>query len=199
VKKFRFVFVILAGAALLSLGLTACSSIPKLDISTLDPSQPVEVNGIYLHVWINTSLFPDSTAFFKKYGGGLKSDSSQLQPADEATLLQILCGTVSAEWESICAVVKADTGLTLNGDQFMADLESGSAHRIVIQKETALGTTRYAYSWNRMDPTSPAALIGMTYDDAGTIIPGVVQIQTAEWDELGTVGNIRDYSIRLPR
>jgi hypothetical protein len=196
VKKFRFVFVVFAAVALLSLEMISCFSIPKLDLSTLDPSQPVQVGGIYLFAF-SSSQGLDSTKFYEKYGESLRDE--QIQPADANTLLEILCGTTAANWESIVERVKAETGLLLSGDQFMMDLESGNSYRIVSQKENiGFGGARYSYSWNILDQESPSALIGLIFDSSsGIVVPNKIQIQTAEWDEFGTVGNVRDHTLQL--
>ncbi|MDR1506837.1 MAG: hypothetical protein LBI67_07005 [Treponema sp.] len=192
----RKICAVLAGMVLLSLGLTSCSSLQKLDLSAIDSSQPVEVGSIYLFAYSSSSGL-NSAAFFEKYGENLKSEP--LEQADADTLLELLCGAASTNWESIVERVKTETGLTLSGDQFMTDMESGDSRRITSQiGSVGFGTTRYFYSWNIIDQVSPTALIGLSFDSStGTIVPNKIQIQTGDWDEFGTASNIRDYTLQL--
>jgi hypothetical protein len=177
-KKFRF--MIFVGMALLPLVITSCSSTQNLDLSTLDLSKPIQVGSIYLYINLDENYQPDK--FYAKYGEGLRNASDQMQKADADKLLEILCGTVSRNWKSIADRVKAETGITLNGDQFLQDLRSGDSYRIISQKADLLYVHTYFYSWSAMDYEPPVALIGLIYlPTEGTIIPDKISIET--WDE----------------
>jgi hypothetical protein len=108
-KKFKFlVFAVLVFALL---AMTTCSSVPKLDVSTLDPSKPVPVHAIFFRIFKHST-----NDFAAAYGKSLLNASENLRPEDEQKLLKILCGTVAANWGFIVNRVKAETGLTLDGD-----------------------------------------------------------------------------------
>jgi hypothetical protein len=189
--------MVLISMALLLLGLTSCASTPKLDLSTLDPSQPVQVAGIFMY------MQKDSDEFYQKYGKGLRGFSDQLSPADADKLLKILCGTTAENWESIVDRVKAKTGLVLNGDQFMLDLEGGDSHNIksdtwddlILKKNMG-----YFYSWNvgAGNLESTVAMIGLVFDGfSGKIELNKLIIETADVDIFDNRENKRQATISL--
>jgi hypothetical protein len=193
----KLALMVFAGMVFLSLVLTSCSSSPKLDLSTLDPSQPIQVAGIFMYAYSGGSL--DSGEFYAKYGQGLRNASDDLQAADKEQLLEILCGTVYERWESITESVKAQTGLTLNGDQFMQEYDFGDTTKITSQAENMLaGAVRYFYSWNAGDYEKTTALIRMYFNtSSNTLIVNSVTIETADEGQYGDRENVRQTTIDL--
>jgi hypothetical protein len=189
-KKYKFlVFACLAFALL---AMAACSSVPKLDVSTLDPSQPMPVGGIYLHLLGSDN----STTFYAKYGESLRNASDKLERKDEDKLLEILCGTVAANWEFIVNRVKAETGLTLDGDEFLLALESGDSSGIT-SRQLEFGTG-YTYTWLSSDWVSPFAHISLEFDPGtSTIMLKNANIQKDDLDAFDRQTNTRMASISL--
>jgi hypothetical protein len=188
-KKFKFlVFACLAFALL---AMAACSSVPKLDVSTLDPSQPIPVGGI--HLLITKAFY---ARFYAKYGESLRNASENLGPEDEGKLLEILHGTVAANWGFIVNRVKAETGLTLDGDEFLQNLESGDTIGIVsFEYEYGLG---YHYQWISSDWVSPFAHISLEFDPGtSTIMLKNANIQKDDMDAFDRQTNSRMVSISL--
>jgi len=184
-------FLGFVGISLVVLGMTACSSVPKLDLSTLDPSQPVEVGGVYMYAYKSSS-----DEFYGKYGESLRNPSDQLTPADKDQLLEILCGTAAENWDFIVNAVMTKTGLSLNGDKFKQDLEYGESIRILSQElQLSLG---YFYSWNIMDIEYPMAVIGLVFDrPSATMEVNQITIETGDIDTWGTITNQRQTKISL--
>jgi hypothetical protein len=182
-KKLKF--LILVGMALVLMGMTACASFPKLDISTLDHSQPVEVAGISLYIYTWTENF------YETYGADLRNPSSDLPDAAKDKLLQILCGTVAENWEFITQRVKAETGLTLDGDKLLETWENRDSTHISSQKlPKSLGKdTGYFYSWDHpvefTDKFPPVAMIQLVFygSTSGLGLHSVI-IETKDVDEL---------------
>jgi hypothetical protein len=192
----KFTFLVLAGMVLALMGMTACTSFSKLDISTLDPSQPVQVTAITLQV-----LAHQADGFYGKYGAGLKNSSDVLQNEDTKKLLTILCGTAAEKWEFITQRVKAQTGLTLDGDTLLEDWKNGSTNNIKSQ-ELARGPlgayVGYFYTWENMAAIGLNALIDGEYpphafirlifsSTDSTLSLHSVIIETQDMDELGEV------------
>jgi hypothetical protein len=112
--------MILVSMTLLLLGVSSCASTPKLDISPLDPSKPVQVGGVFMYMQEEGA---SNDKFYQKYGADLRNLSEKLPPAVADKLLAVLCGTAAENWESIVERVTTKTGLRLNGDQLMQVLE----------------------------------------------------------------------------
>jgi hypothetical protein len=201
-KKFRF--MVFAGMALLSLGLTMCSSTPPVDFSTLDLSQPVPVGAIIGPIVTDRN----SGGFYGKYGTNLQNVNTNLQEADREQLLAIICGTVAGNWESIAERVKAKTGITLDGDQFMQDLQNGDTSRILSQQNTLLSGGGYVYSWDSAAMETDTivmeysdiklfASISVIYID-NTVVPSHIFFETkGEADEFGLAHTIGYTTISL--
>jgi hypothetical protein len=196
-KKFKFMFFV--STVLLPLGMASCASLPKLDVSTLDPSQPVPVEGISLVIPVNAhNSF--GAKFYAKYGEGLRTTSDQLQTEDAETLLEILCGSVVENWDYIVESVKENTGLTLDGEELMQDLEYGDSYRVIIQRIEEKGLNNYMYSWSTTVHESPIALVALFFDfSSETIIPIGVSIEAWDGEKHGgaTYINPRMTSIKL--
>jgi hypothetical protein len=187
---------VLVSMALLLLGVVSCASYPKLDLSTLDPSQPVDVYGIFMYITV------DNVEFYQKYGESLRTTGDQLASADADKLLKILCGTVAGNWESIVESVKAKTGLVLNGDQFMQNLEDGVSKNISSQlnKDSFGRPITYFYSWNGDIDSQPntAAMIGLLFDGfSGIIEVNKFIIETADVDAFDERTNVRQITINF--
>jgi hypothetical protein len=175
--------------------MATCSSVPKLDVSTLDPSKPIPVGAIILSI---TEFPNDNNVFYRKYGGSLRNDPDKLETKDLEKLLEILCGTVAANWESIVNRVKAETGLTLDGDAFLQDMESGDITRIINLKSEGYPTTGYSYSWDLIDHEFPEVVIRLTVNSfSSAVTPAYAFIITGDVDALGVVTNQRMASISL--
>jgi hypothetical protein len=199
-KRGVMVFV---SMALLLLGVTSCASTSqstlKLDLSTLDPSQPIEVAVIVLRVE------EARVEFYQQYGEGLKNTSDTMSQADNDKLLQILCGTAAENWERIVEHTKAKTGLVLNDDMLMQALEAGDSHIIHTEVWEAIGgRPGYAYFWGAgseaveaiTDPEAPMAIITLNYDlNAKKILVNRVTIETADVDMFDNRTNIRQAQI----
>ena len=184
-------FFILVCFAIVLLVMTACTSMPKLDLSTLDPSQPVQVCGIFLYIYDQTN----DEAFYGKYGTGLRNPSATLDAADADKLLEILCGNVSENWESITNYIKTETGLTLDGDRFMQDLDFNDSTRIVSQQLTGM-VKGYFYTWNVMDIEFPVVHIGIMADSqTGDIMLNKAIFEIGDIDAYGTITNKRQSEI----
>jgi hypothetical protein len=158
-KELKFV---LASLALLSLGMTSCMTTPKLDLSTVDTAQPIPVIGILMR----TPSGDRQDQFYQKYGYGDWNND----PAKQEQLLDMLCGTASRNWASIAAKVKNETGLTLNGDEFLNDLQNGRTDRIVTQKsKTPFDDRGYFFQWTAIEDVEYAANIGLICREGGVI------------------------------
>jgi hypothetical protein len=143
-KEFRCV---LASMALLALGMGSCVTTgtpPTLDLSTVDPAQPIPVVGILMR----TPLGDRQDEFFQKYGdGGVEQWNNDPKKLEQ--LLDMLCGTASRNWAAITTNVKNGTGLTLSGDEFLEDLQNGNADRLTTQKSNRPFDDRgYFFNWN---------------------------------------------------
>jgi hypothetical protein len=181
-KEFRF---ILASLALLSLGMASCVSGPdrlsQLDLSAVDPAQPIPVIGILLQV---TYAGPGSNdSFLQKYGDGdWNEDQKKI-----TQLLDILCGTASRNWTSIAAKVKDKTGLTLNGEEFLNDFTDGATDRVKMTpgERKGIGTSKYYFfQWTAIEDVEYGAVINLSCRfSTGAIEPFSVELQ--QLDEMG--------------
>ncbi|MDR2434431.1 MAG: hypothetical protein LBD47_07665, partial [Treponema sp.] len=81
-KELKFVLVSLA---LLSMGMGSCVTAPKLDLSTVDPAQPIPVIGILLRTPSGSYQEP----FFQKYGDS-EVDEWNNDPKKHEQLLDML-------------------------------------------------------------------------------------------------------------
>jgi hypothetical protein len=191
----KLTFIVFVSIALWSLGMASCGSIPiprELDLSTIDRSKPVPV-GLISISFVNTD--PKFPEFLNKYGD-IRKTSDQLEKADLDLLLELLCGTVSKNWEFITKHVKAEMGITLNRDLFMQDLKNGDTSKIASMKNGPWG---YYYSWNGQYLESPIALISVTFKN-GKMVPLGVTIQAWDDNELqDSTVNVRQARIMLPR
>jgi hypothetical protein len=134
-KKLKF--VVFVYVTLLSLGMTACSSLPKLDLSTLDPANPIQVGGIFMFIGRDEErdlTVQGNKSFFAKYWDGKTRDEDGDVQIDKNQLLTILCETVADDWKFITETFTAKTGLTLNGEQFLQELKDGDPKGIVSEK-----------------------------------------------------------------
>lgn len=144
-KKKKLQFAVLAGIAL---GAASCASAPpKLDLSTVDFSQPMSVGMI---IW----TFQESASdFFAKnaVNGEIRDD----------LLLSKLCGTAANNLKSIEEQFKAETGITitLNGDEFLQELKDGNTRGIVTQTTKALGMKFRRVQWRITNHENPDAII----------------------------------------
>jgi hypothetical protein len=187
---------VLVSLALLLLGVVSCASSPaKLDLSTLDPSQPIQVGVIFMYMTV------ENVEFYQRYGESLRNTSDQLSPADADKLLKILCGTTAENWESIVERVKAKTGLVLNGDLFMQALEDGDskAARSEIFKDAFGKQLGYFYVWGAGDSqTNPQALIGLLFDGfSGKIELNKLIIEAADVAAFDERTNVRQATINF--
>ncbi|MDR1326258.1 MAG: hypothetical protein LBK00_09515 [Treponema sp.] len=192
--------MILVSMTLLLLGVSSCASTSKLDLSTLDPSRPIQVAGVFMYMQEEGIT---SDEFYQKYGKGLRNFSDQLSPDDAEKLLEILCGTVAGNWEFIVERVKAKTGLMLNGDQLMQALEEGDSHNIVSQTWDDVILKKhmgYFYSWSvgAGNFERPGAMIGLVFDGFSEKIElNKLVIETADVDAFDEITNRRQATINF--
>jgi hypothetical protein len=197
-KKLKF--LVFTGMVLVMLGMTTCASFPKLDLSTLDPSQPVQVSGISLFIYTTYN----ADIFYGKYGDSLGKASEGLEEADKDKLLEILCGTAVKNWDFITERVKTKTGLMLDGDQLLEDWENRDFSRIHSQDLMPAGRSGYFYTWdNNLVEYSEEYSIAMIqlvfYGTRGSPSPelyGVI-IETGDMDAFDEVTNRRQAKISL--
>jgi hypothetical protein len=193
--------MVLVSMVLLPLGMTSCASllsggkIKKLDISTLDRSQPVLVNEVYVVIdAINNE------AFFAQNGKTLLNPQGEWQGNEADILLEALCGTVAGNWDFITERIQAKAGVTLDGDKLMQDLENGDSKAITSQKTKVLNRPSYRFSWASME-----LLSGITYaniylavsGETGKVSPFSITLVQLEVGELGTIEYSRQATISL--
>jgi hypothetical protein len=162
-KKFRFV---LASIALLALGMASCVTMPKLDLSTVDPAQPIPVFGILMRT--PSGSYQDQ--FFQKYGDSEVEEWND-NPEKLEQLLDMLCGTASRNWAAITSKVKGNTGLSLNGDKFLEDLQNGKTDGLTTQKSaTPLDNRGRFFNWNSIGVEQEyGAVINLIVREGGKI------------------------------
>jgi hypothetical protein len=178
-------FMVLVSVALLSLGMASCASLrswqlgsKKLDISTLDPARPIPVYQISL---------PEEG----------KKTTDQLEPAEADRLLELVCGSAAKNWEAITKRFTAETGLTLNGDDFMSDLEYGDSSKITVTNTKALsGMDWHYYTWdNTYAVDGPFAYIEFRYS-GNEIVPYWIAVMEYDLgEETGMGENVRRHII----
>jgi hypothetical protein len=175
-KEFRFV---LASMVLLVLGMGSCVTAPKLDLSTVDPAQPIPVMGILMRTPSGT--YQDQ--FFQKYGDGDWNND----PKKLALLLDMLCGTASRNWAAITTKVKNETGLTLNGDECLKNLQNGNTSKLTTQKSNRpLDDRGYFFNWNGIPAESEGyngAVINLIVREGGKI--EIFNVELWKLDMLG--------------
>ena len=178
-KEFRFV---LASMLLLALGMGSCvtTGTPKLDLSTVDPAQPIPVVGILMR----TPSGDRQDQFFQKYGdSGLEAWNNDPKKLEQ--LLDMLCGTASRNWASITSKVKNGTGLTLNGDEFLEDLRDVNTDRLTTQKSSIPFDDRgYFFNWKSIGDRDYGAVINLIVKEGGKIEPFSVELY--KFDILGS-------------
>jgi hypothetical protein len=182
-KEFRFILVSLA---LLSLGMASCISSPErpsqLDLSTVDPAQPIPVMGILMR----TPLGAYQDQFFQKYGDS-EIEEWNNDPKKLEQLLDMLCGTASRNWTAITTKVKNETGLTLNGDEFQQHLQNGNTAKLTTQKSKRPFDDRgYFFNWNDIPAESEGyngAVINLIVREGGKI--EVFNVELWKLDMLG--------------
>jgi hypothetical protein len=179
-KKIRFVLVSLA---LLSMGMASCvtTSTPKLDLSSIDSTQPVPVVGILMRT--PSGSYQDQ--FFQKYGyDDLEKWNNDPEKLEQ--LLDMLCGTVSRNWTTITAKVKTETGLTLNGDEFLMHLQDGNTNKLRTEKsKRPLDDKGYFFTWQGIGVDSEyGAAINLIVRAGGKI--EVFDVDLHKFDVLGS-------------
>jgi hypothetical protein len=160
---------------LMALGLSSCASgPPKLDLSTVDFTQPISV-GMIMFLQVHTDTGVLFSAKYPKEADGTLSDD---------IALKALCGTVAENLELIQELFKAETGfdIQLNGDDFLQDLENGDTTNIVKLSDTFASYDRHFYQWRATEHENPDAIIQL-FDHNGTLIP--LRVTIDEHDPMG--------------
>jgi hypothetical protein len=90
----------------------------------------------------------------------------------------MLCGTASRNWASITSKVKNGTSLTLNGDEFLKDLQDGNTDRLTTQKsKRAFDDRGYFFNWNAIGVDRDyGAVINLIVREGGKIEPFRVEL-----------------------
>jgi hypothetical protein len=180
-KKFWYVLASLALLAPLTLGMASCASLPQLDLSKVDISQPIPVMGILMLVTYDGMGVNE--AFLQKYGDGDWNDD----PAKIAQLLDMLCGTASRNWASITAKVKDKTGLSLNGDEFLNDFKNGETDRVKTTpgERKGIGTSKYYFfQWAAIEDVEYGAVINLSCE----VYTGIIKPLSVELQKLDEIG-----------
>jgi hypothetical protein len=159
----------LVSVVLMMLGLSTCASspFPKLDLSTVDFTQPISV-GMIMLLQVQTDTGVLFSTKYPKDADGMLSDD---------IVLQALCGTAAENLELIEELFKAKTGIDiqLNGDDFLQDLDNGDTTHIVKQRDLFGSLDRHFYQWRAAEHENPDAIIQLL-DHNGTLIPLRVSI-----------------------
>jgi hypothetical protein len=135
---------------------------PSTGLSTVDPTQPIPAIGILMR----TPSGDYQDQFYQKYGYAELEEWNN-DPKKLEQLLDMLCGTASRNWAAITSKVKGNTGLTLNGDEFLNDLQDGTTDRLTTQKSNRpLDDRGLFFNWNG---------IGAEHEEYGAVINLIVK------------------------